>query len=437
MVYPLILLLLLMALAGFIAYAGDLLGTFVGRRRLSIFGWRPKRTGQAVGIAAGVLIMLSTMGVLSLAFRDATAVLLRSQQAASELDVLREQRTELRRQVATTRQELSQARTTIAEAELVRDRARAARDAALRIRDRILVDQEALRAELAALEVRTEALAAEQVRLEADNAALQQSNAELALSNETLSERNAQLSRQNSAFESTFNNLQNQVVTLQTELQELRLASEREAQNLRDTLAQFEAASGSELTYRRGEIVYSDLVAAQRAAPILAALERFVAGAQQEVIGRGSSGVELRTDQLSSLAEAIAATSGEDLVMLVAADNFIGTAEVEVNVEAYENLELLTKGQLIASRQLHAGTPGTPVSRAALRAEVARLTQESLNRLQRIGLFEQVRPLPSEADFSSFTASLARLSGPVMIGAIAREDIYVAGPAELEFVILY
>lgn len=437
MVYPLILLLLLIALAGFIAYAGDLLGTLVGRRRLSIFGWRPKRTGQAVGIVAGVLIMLSTMGVLSLAFRDATAVLLRSQQAARELEVLRGQRTELRQQVATTEQELVQARTTSADAEAARDLARAARDAALRARSRILAEQEDLRAELTALEARTAALTAEQVDLEADNAALQQNNAELALSNETLSERNDQLNRQNIAFESTFNNLQNQVVTLQTELQELRLTSEREAQNLRDTLAQFEAASGSELTYRRGEIVYSNLVAAQNAAAILAALERFVAGAQGAVIGRGSSGVELRTDQLSSLAEAIAATPGEDLVMLVAADNFVGTAEVEVNVEAYENLELLTKGQLIASRQLHAGSSGAPVSRAALRAEVARLTQESLNRLQRIGLFEQVRPLPSEADFASFTASLSRLSGPVVIGAIARENIYVAGPAELEFVILY
>ena len=68
-VYPVALLLVLMVLAGFIAYAGDVLGTTVGRRRLSLFGWRPKRTGRVVGIAAGVLVMLSTMGVLSLAFR--------------------------------------------------------------------------------------------------------------------------------------------------------------------------------------------------------------------------------------------------------------------------------------------------------------------------------------------------------------------------------
>ena len=114
----------------------------------------------------------------------------------------------------------------------------------------------------------------------------------------------------------------------------------------------------------------------------------------------------------------------------------MGAAQVEVRVEAYENRELLSKGQLIASRQVYTGGAGAPASRAALQAEVARLTQASLNRLQLAGLFEQVRPAPSEADFASFTASLAQLSGPVVIGATTRETVFVAGPAELEFVIL-
>lgn len=427
--YPLTLFALLMVLAGVIAYAGDVLGTTVGRRRLSLFGWRPKRTGRVVGIVAGVLIMLSTMGILSLAFRDATGVILRSQRVAEELDALRGQRRALEQQVTTTQAELSQAQTTIISAEAARDAAREARSAALRIRARLLEDQVALRVGLAGLEVRVDTLSAEQVRL-------QEENAELALSNETLVAGNAELSEQNAAYQSRFNNLQNQLVTLQTRLQDLRLTSNREAQNLRETLSLFEATSGRELSYRKGEIVHSGLVAAQNEEAILTALERFVSGAQEAVFARGASGVELRTDQLRGLSGALAASPGEDLVVLVAADNFVGTP-IEVNVEAFPNSKLLQKGQLIASRPIHAGGPGVPVSRAALRTEVVRLAQASLNRLQRGGLFEQVRPTPSEADFEAFTASLARLSGPVMIGAVAREDVYVAGPAALEFVILY
>lgn len=434
---PLLLLVLLLALAGIIAYAGDRLGTLVGRRRLSVFGWRPRRTGQAVGVAAGVLIMLVTMGVLSLAFRDATAVLLRSQRTARELADLRTQQRALAAQVANTARELAEARATGAEAEAAKDQARAARDAALRIRDRTLAEQEALQADLAGLEVRTRTLTQQQARLRADNAALGEANAELSLSNESLSARNAELSAQNRRFQRTFNDLQTEVVTLNDRLTELRTVSEREAQGLRDTLAQFAEASGSELTYREGEIVYSDLIAAQNVPAISAALQAFVTGARAEATGRGASDVLLSAEQLNSLIGALAATPGEDLVVLYAADNFAGTAQVQVNVDARDNRRLLQRGQLVATRQLYAGGDGAPVSRAGLRAEVARLTQGSLDRLQRIGLFEQVRPAPSEAELDSFTASLARLSGPVVIGALARADVYVAGPAELEFIILY
>src|SRR5690554_3079509 len=82
------LVLLLIVLAGVIAFAGDRLGTFVGRHRLSLFGARPRLTGQIVGVGAGILIMLTTLAVLALANRNATATLLNAQQAARELTEL-------------------------------------------------------------------------------------------------------------------------------------------------------------------------------------------------------------------------------------------------------------------------------------------------------------------------------------------------------------
>ncbi|HLU82583.1 MAG TPA: DUF3084 domain-containing protein, partial [Trueperaceae bacterium] len=75
----------LVALAGVIAFAGDRLGTYVGRRRLSLFGARPRRTGQIVGVMAGILIMLSTLVVLAFAFQNATDTLLNFQRTLEEL----------------------------------------------------------------------------------------------------------------------------------------------------------------------------------------------------------------------------------------------------------------------------------------------------------------------------------------------------------------
>ena len=97
------------------------------------------------------------------------------------------------------------------------------------------------------------------------------------------------------------------------ELGELRTASELEAQTLRDTLEQFAEASGSELTYREGEIVYSDLIAAGTVPAISAALQAFVAGAREAATGRGASDVELSAEDLASLEQAVprGAVTGE------------------------------------------------------------------------------------------------------------------------------
>src|SRR5689334_13095042 len=47
---------LLLALCGFIAYIGDLLGRRLGKKRLTIFGLRPKHTAILLTVVTGVLI---------------------------------------------------------------------------------------------------------------------------------------------------------------------------------------------------------------------------------------------------------------------------------------------------------------------------------------------------------------------------------------------
>src|SRR5688572_13364146 len=57
-----ILIFLLLALCGFIAYIGDLLGRRLGKKRLSVFGLRPKHTAILLTIVTGVLIAAVTFG---------------------------------------------------------------------------------------------------------------------------------------------------------------------------------------------------------------------------------------------------------------------------------------------------------------------------------------------------------------------------------------
>lgn len=142
---------LLVLLAGVIAYAGDRLGTWVGRRRLTLFGARPKRTGQIVGVAAGIVIMLTTLAVLAIAFRSAADTLLNAQRTAEQLAALQAQERALQGELAGLRSQqdaleadLRAARDTIAQAE-------AARDAALEDRDRLRAEAADTQAQLAEL----------------------------------------------------------------------------------------------------------------------------------------------------------------------------------------------------------------------------------------------------------------------------------------------
>ncbi len=128
-----VLVVLLVALAGVIAYTGDVLGTLVGKRRLSLFGVRPKQSGRIIGVLAGILIMLVTLGTLALSFRNAVQVIMRAQPvgvqlAEQEARVRRStaQVEELQGQVDARNRELSQAQTEVETAEQARDEARAA-----------------------------------------------------------------------------------------------------------------------------------------------------------------------------------------------------------------------------------------------------------------------------------------------------------------------
>lgn len=64
MPFGILFIVLLMLVGGVAAYWGDRVGMLVGRRRLSVFGLRPKHTSQVIAIATGVMIVLFTLSTL-------------------------------------------------------------------------------------------------------------------------------------------------------------------------------------------------------------------------------------------------------------------------------------------------------------------------------------------------------------------------------------
>ena len=68
-------LLIITIMGGVIAFLGDKIGTKVGKRRMSLFGLRPKHTSIIVTIVTGILISAATLGVLSIASNNVRTAL--------------------------------------------------------------------------------------------------------------------------------------------------------------------------------------------------------------------------------------------------------------------------------------------------------------------------------------------------------------------------
>lgn len=506
------LVLLLIVLAGVIAFAGDRLGTFVGRHRLSLFGARPRLTGQIVGVLAGILIMLTTLGVMALANRNATATLLNAQQAARELtDLQAEQRIltamvrDLERELEDGASQLEDARAELAAVTTQRDEAQAEVEAAAAALDELVAEQRFLEAELIdlqanmldmtatleelqvnlqiaqqqleraaqrqtlaeneaaraqgeaqALLLETEELSelivqlgdqvselegqAAQLRsqnelLQGENRALDARNEELAADNNRLLDQNALLGEVNDTLRLRFEESNARVQELEINLQVLELSMEDSSRRLVELQDEFEQIAAGELAYRTDDLIYSGRVQAADLPAAREALAAFVRSANEVTAQRGAGTIQLSTEQFDSLASMVAQSDVELVITFISPRNQLRSATVEVSVEAWENSQVLSAGQLLGSRIVHLGSSDQPTSQSEIRAALLELMRTTRNRLTRAGFFSQEAPQFSESE-DALIAQLNRLDGQVTIGVLTREPVYRGGPAHLEFVIL-
>lgn len=95
-------LILLVFVAGLVAYVGDLVAKRVGKRHWRFLGLRPKTTATLVAVGTGVLIALGAFGTFFLVVRDARETILQAEAVRQERDRLRTEIDRLESRAATT-----------------------------------------------------------------------------------------------------------------------------------------------------------------------------------------------------------------------------------------------------------------------------------------------------------------------------------------------
>ncbi|HPT46619.1 MAG TPA: DUF3084 domain-containing protein [Candidatus Rifleibacterium sp.] len=78
----------LVVISGLIAYLGDVLGTWVGKKRLTVFGLRPRITALVVAISTGILITMLTLGVSAIISEDVRIALFSMDTLRRDIDQL-------------------------------------------------------------------------------------------------------------------------------------------------------------------------------------------------------------------------------------------------------------------------------------------------------------------------------------------------------------
>lgn len=153
---------LLVAMCGGIAYIGDLLGRRMGKKRLSLFNLRPRHTAVVFTVVTGMVIAAVTLGALMLASAGVRVAVTRGEQLLHDNHRLKRERRGLDLQ-----------------------------------RRQLIARNDGLETANGDLARHNTALREEGTRLRADAARLQQGNETLRAKNQSLSERSAHLTAQN------------------------------------------------------------------------------------------------------------------------------------------------------------------------------------------------------------------------------------------------
>ena len=380
--YGITLILVLAVVGGVIAFIGDRLGTRIGKKKLSIFGLRPRHTAVIVTIFTGICITTVTFGIMAAVSENVRTALF----GMDRLNAL----------IADTRAALD-----FTSGEL----------------ERAKNEQEQASGELKKSEEEIARLEAEQGELRAESDRLSAGNRALMMEKEGLISLNGRLSGENE--------------TLQTDIQTLGVR----ANELRENILNLREGN---IVYQAGEIIASGTIPAGLSHD---EIERGMAGIAQ--LGTRNISTRLgenHTDQdiwiygpeYDAAVNAIEQSSVDMIVRIVAAGNLVRGDEIRASIELYPNRVIYHDGELIIARVYAPEGLGN----AAEQSVMAFLREVNAAASAKGILPDPIRGtvgVIEGAEFYGLVQELATHTSPVVISAYADGDTDAMGPLRLKF----
>lgn len=395
---------------GIIAYIGDKLGTKVGKKKLTIFGLRPKHTSIVVTIITGILITVSTIGTLTLVSRDVRTALF-------GMEALRTELTTLSHEVANKNVELDTSRNAL--------EAKTAEYATLNVKVKETADK------LAAIGAELAAVIAER---DETTRQLAQTQADYALARGDLSAAQEAIT----ALQNTKKELDQRVTTLT----EAKTTLQTDVDHLNDLTSKLkkgiQVVREGSIIYRAGEILTTAILPGGGNQNDVAKLvSDVIYKANQNIIGKleiEDKNLEVlwigQTDFDKVVAQVMA--NQQDVIIRIAAGgNTVYGEPVMGNMNVFPNTHVYRQGQTIHMAIVDMGTAGVQGEQTVM---------FFLQQVNDAAVKQGVLPDPIQGTVGSITGTefydavnaAKRFGGKVTLVATAKDDIYAAGPLKIQ-----
>jgi len=411
MEYGWIMLLILAIMGGIIAYIGDKIGSRVGKRKIVLFGLRPKYTSILVTILTGISIAAVTLGVMSVLSENVRIALFGMHQLQLQKAELEVQRDKLLKQAADLGNEMRDKNELLASNEELLRKQEAQLDESnkkLRITMLDLQQVQAARNDISnqlALAQVAYDQAISQKQGEIDN--LESVKSDLNQTNSALKKANTALENRNQMLNAIMQNVrEGQVLfrvgeVLSTSILESGLDQAKTREELSDFMSQTN-------TYIRQHLGIKD----ENAIVLYISQEEF----------------DATVKQLSQ------ASPGKKLIRLTAAGNIILGEPALVHVEVYDNNLIYHKGYVVYSETIrHSEIAGN------IELQVVRFLHNVNMQAQANGVLPdpltgKVGALTGIEMFDTISKIKSYGDADIVLEAVTTHDIYPAGPLSINIV---
>lgn len=411
--YGIVLIAILAVTGGAIAYIGDKLGTKVGKRKLTIFGLRPKHTSIIVTIVTGILIVSSTIGVLTLASNDVRTALFGMEALKAEL-------ASLSQEISTKNVEL--------------DASRAALEEKTAEYSTLTAKIQETAAKLASITSELAAVTAERDRTAA---ALQQVQADYALARGDLSKARQEIQ----GLQATKNELDSRVASLN----EAKTALQTDVDRLNELTANLskgmQFVREGAVVFRAGEVLSTSVLhGGQPSADMGKVLTSTIYRTNQSILEKlGVADKDLEVLWISRAdfdqALSVLASTPEDIIIRISSSgNTIYGEPVIGHIELFPNRQVYSKGEVVYSEVLDPG-------------QNARESEETvilfLQKVNAAAIKQGILPDPIQGTVGVMSGSqlydtinkVKRYNGKVVLTAVTKDDTYTAGPLKIEIIV--